>query len=438
MKSRSTFPSILASTLLTFSISSICLGQYDIGHTTLTFNDPGRTGGFGSGGGAGRQIQTEIYYPATVAGEDVALAPGSFPVIVFGHGFAMTWDAYANIWEALAPEGFILAFPRTEGNLFPSPSHGDFGLDLALIAERMQAENNLPTSLFQNGVSTKTALMGHSMGGGATVLAASSNANIHAVICLAPAETTPSAIAAAVNVSAPSLIFSADEDFVTPPVDHHIPIYNALGSSCKYFVNIMGGGHCYYANSNFNCDFGESSSGGNITISRSEQQAAMLRYALPWLRLYLYEDCDQNMVFESDIQSDLEVNYQATCTGFPMPNYDLNINLSQGTLTSAEDNSVYQWIDCTNGNQPIPGANAQAFQPSQNGSYAVILGSGNCADTSACVNVNGLGLTALAPSESELVKIIDFMGREVPVCTNTPLIYVYADGTRRRVILIEE
>jgi len=92
--------------------------QYQIGHTTLTFNDPTRNGGFGSGGGPGRQIQTEVYYPTFIAGENTPVATfPEFPVIVFGHGFAMGWDAYQNIWEHLVPQGYIMAFVRTEGSL---------------------------------------------------------------------------------------------------------------------------------------------------------------------------------------------------------------------------------------------------------------------------------------------------------------------------------
>lgn len=86
--------------------SQFCLAQtLNIGHTTLTFNDPNRTGGFGSGAGAGRQIQTEIYYPSATTGENVAVANGTWPLIVFGHGFAMNWDAYSNIWNQLVPLG---------------------------------------------------------------------------------------------------------------------------------------------------------------------------------------------------------------------------------------------------------------------------------------------------------------------------------------------
>jgi hypothetical protein len=107
--------------------------QFQVGHMTKTFNDPSRTGGFGSGGGPGRQIQTEIYYPATTTGDNVPVATGEHPVIVFGHGFAMSWDAYSNIWQYYAAKGYILAFPRTESGLFPGPNHNDFGLDLKLV-----------------------------------------------------------------------------------------------------------------------------------------------------------------------------------------------------------------------------------------------------------------------------------------------------------------
>ena len=45
---------------LFLAASTSIFAQFSVGHRTITFNDPTRTGGFGSGGGAGRQIQTEI------------------------------------------------------------------------------------------------------------------------------------------------------------------------------------------------------------------------------------------------------------------------------------------------------------------------------------------------------------------------------------------
>ncbi|MFT6981606.1 MAG: dienelactone hydrolase [Crocinitomicaceae bacterium] len=422
-----------------FSALSVFGQPFEVGHTTITFNDPARTGGFGTGGGPGRQIQTEIYYPADIAGDDVNLSSGEFPVIVFAHGFAMGWDAYSNIWEELIPQGFIIAFPRTEGGLFPTPSHDEFGLDLSLIVTKMSNEGTLASSLFFNRISNKSALMGHSMGGGAMVLAAENNTNITTIIGLAPAETNPSAIAAASNVSVPALVFSADQDLVTPAIDHHIPIYNGLASSCKYFINIIGGAHCYYANSNFNCDFGESTSGGNISISRAQQQIIMFRYVLPWLNLYLYDDCDQHFVFETDLALDAEISNQFSCTGFPVPTYDVNVSVNNGTLTSLELGGIYQWVDCDNGNSEIAGASNQSYTVTQNGNYAVVLGTGSCAQMSNCfaVDVVGIDQLELGTSTKELIRIVDLIGRETQLHLNTPLIFIYNDGTRERVMKTE-
>lgn len=65
---------------------------------------------------------------------------------------------------------------------------------------------------------------------------------------------------------------------------------------------------------------------------------------------------------------------------------------NQLTIVAAPAGMSYQWINCTT-NQPILGANNQTFTASANGSYKVIVtGMGGCADTSACVNINSVGL----------------------------------------------
>jgi predicted dienelactone hydrolase len=289
--------------------------QYQVGHTTITFNDPSRTGGFGSGGGTGRQIQTEIYYPATTAGENVTASAGTFPVIVFGHGFAMSWDAYTNIWEHYVAMGYIMAFPRTEGSLVPSPSHADFGLDLSLVEQRVQAENVLSSSVLYQHVGANSAIMGHSMGGGATILAAQNNTNIKTIVGLAPAETTPSAITASSSASVPSVIYSGSSDGVTPPADHHEPIYDGLTSGCKTFVSIIGGAHCYFANSNAACDFGELTSSTGISISREQQQATTFASLDLWFDYILKGNASSLDAFLNELSSTpaAEVESQTTC-----------------------------------------------------------------------------------------------------------------------------
>ncbi len=344
--------------VIIFSTVHLFLAQYQVGHTTITFNDPARTGGFGSGGGAGRQIQTEVYYPATTAGDNVAVASGQFPVITFGHGFAMAWDAYTNIWQHYVNRGYILAFPRTEGGLIPGPSHGDFGTDLKQVSDKMLALNSNTSSIFNGKILQKAAIMGHSMGGGASFLAAANNANIETVIGLAPAETTPSAIAVAPDVSVPALVFSGSADGVTPPADHHIPIYQGLNSSCKSFVSITGGAHCYYANTNFNCDFGEGTSSPNISITRAEQQATTFAILDPWLDFKLKGICDAYGAFLLAIESQPGTINETICPSLPSVTIINDPNQGSGVYCSSLQGNSYQWyMD----NQPIVGETSQCY-----------------------------------------------------------------------------
>jgi len=371
--------------LLFFCSSLLSFSQgFDIGHTTITFNDASRTGGFGSGGGAGRQIQSEIYYPASTAGDDVAIASGEFPVIVFGHGFVMAWDAYQNIWEEFVPEGYVLVFPRTEGGF--TPSHDEFALDLSLLVDEMQLENDEMSSIFYGALTDKSAIIGHSMGGGAAMLAAENNTNIETVIGLAPAETTPSAISAAPQISVPALIFSGSSDGVTPAVDHHQPIYDGLGSSCKYFLSITGGAHCYFANSNFNCDFGEGTSSTGITVTREEQHATTFLHLKTWLDYRLKNICGSLTEFQSDLIASTDVVNQTSCTETE-PTINSNISATSTTLTADQSGISYQWVDCNDNNSPISGATSQTFTPSVTGSYAVMLDNGNCNVISNCESI---------------------------------------------------
>ena len=54
------------------------------------------------------------------------------------------------------------------------------------------------------------------------------------------------------------------------------------------------------------------------------------------------------------------------------------------------------------------------------------------------VNPCNVGIDELTQVNKELFKIIDFMGRETEYKPNTPLIFIYSDGTRERVMKLEE
>ena len=385
---------------LLLTAAEVSLAQFAIGSQTITYNDPSRTGGVGSGGGPGRQIECAVYYPATSAGANTPVAAGQFPIVVFGHGFAMEWSAYQNIWQHLVPNGFIMIFPKTEGSLIPAPSHNDFGLDLALVSQRLLAENDEPSSQFYQKINGNSAIMGHSMGGGATILAAQNNSDIKTVIGLAPAETNPSAVAAAENVSVPALVLSGSSDGVTPPNEHHIPIYNGLSSDCKSFVNMVGGAHCFFANTNFFCDFGEGSASTGITLTRAQQQAQMNSLITPWLNYYLKDSCLAYSQFNLAASKSGLILTQ-NCTSNPLlvsvtiTNATNNQNNGSATVTvtGGEEPSTINW---STGGSTLENVSA--------GNYTLTYSDASCTGTLIVTIGNDVGSANFeSPKEQKLL-----------------------------------
>lgn len=63
------------------------------------------------------------------------------------------------------------------------------------------------------------------------------------------------------------------------------------------------------------------------------------------------------------------------------------------TITSLEaDATSYQWLDCDDDYAVIDGATGISYEATDNGNYAVEITKGECVDTSACVNINGVSI----------------------------------------------
>ncbi len=295
---------LLPVTLLLGITSALCQ-PFQIGHITFDYIDPYR---------GNRFVNTEIYYPADIAGEDVPVTSQTsqpFPLIVFGHGFMMPWNAYENIWSALVPEGYIMAFATTEGSL--APSHEDFGKDLAFLIKTISAEAGIQSTLFYQRISSMNCVMGHSMGGGAAYLAAAEDQAITAIATLTPAETNPSAKAAAGSVAIPALMFAGGNDCVTPPSSHQIPIFYSLASPCSFLISIIGGSHCQMAEYNLYCSLGELTCIPSPAITRAKQHEVINRYLMPWLAFQLKNDTSAGVHFDSILKTDSEINYHKNC-----------------------------------------------------------------------------------------------------------------------------
>lgn len=369
---------------LIFLNSMMAVAQnHPIGSRTITFTDPARNN---------RSIPTEVYYPAVSAGANAAVAEGQFPVIAFGHGFAMGVNAYQNWWEQLVPLGYIVVLPTTEGGLFPAPNHGNFGGDLAFLAAKLQADNSNASSPFFGKVRQRAALMGHSMGGGASFLGAANNTDIQCVVGLAPAQTTPSASAAAANVTVPSLILYGTEDQVTPEASHSLLIHNGVASTCKSYVRITGGAHCYFGNYNAICAAGETNT-AVLNMDRAVQHSLSYAVVLPFLKYFLYDDCPSFDQFNNEMLTN--PGYGTNLYG--CPNNAPVITENSGTLSSTVAPN-YQWY--LNGSE-IPGETGQQHSYTGAGDYQVgTVNVGNCPVLSNTIVISPTGIAENAPAFS--------------------------------------
>jgi hypothetical protein len=93
----------------------------------------------------------------------------------------------------------------------------------------------------------------------------------------------------------------------------------------------------------------------------------------------------QNLIGTNNCDSTITLN-------LTINNVDVAASIAGATLTANATAAQYQWIDCDNGNTPIPGAQAQTYIATSNGNYAVVVTQNNCSDTSDCLNVYQVGL----------------------------------------------
>lgn len=274
---------------------------FPVGHMSINFKDATRTGGFSiSGGiampGTGRNIGTEVYYPATVAGNNTAVANGQFPVVVFGHGFAMTWDSYDNIYNRLASLGYIVLLPRTESSIFPTPNHANFADDMKLLATQGLLLNttSTPTALanFNGKVLQKSAIGGHSMGAGCSYISAQNNSTVTCIFNLAAATSNTagiSSVAGANLVTVPALVISGEKDNVadTTVQNSH---YNPTASNIKFHSIIKDVTHCDFGNgTSGTCTIGQAAC--NTPSCNTIYFNRYMSYIEPFLAHQLKNDC---------------------------------------------------------------------------------------------------------------------------------------------------
>jgi len=250
-------------------------GPYAVGSATVTVTRP-----------SGSTFSARLHYPAQSqgAGTPFEASGAPYPGVSFGHGFLQPVDSYTSTLAHLASWGHVVIATTSQGGLFPS--HSAFAADLSHCLTWLELQSADPASPYFGGIDAGAlGLSGHSMGGGASLLAAAADARVRAVVPLAPANTNPSSIAAAAGVTAPTRIVAGTEDTVVPTGANGAPMYTALAGP-RQLVQLVGGWHCGFVDSvvlgGIGCDSG--------ALTRAAQLALVRRECAQFFRAHLARD----------------------------------------------------------------------------------------------------------------------------------------------------
>ncbi len=157
---------------------------FAVGIEQLAFADPTRTISLPGQPRRPRILTTVIRYPAVgpasrvdARGAAPDRAAGPFPLVVFGHGFAVTPATYFRLLRAWARAGYVVAapiFPLENANAPGGPDRSDLvnqPRDMSLIISGMLAAGVARRSLLHGMIAPRHIAVGGQSDGGATALA---------------------------------------------------------------------------------------------------------------------------------------------------------------------------------------------------------------------------------------------------------------------------
>jgi fermentation-respiration switch protein FrsA (DUF1100 family) len=153
--------------------------QFAVGLRVVRLLDPSRTIRLPSGRSEPRTLITYVRYPALgpPSGTDLPNAPaaaaaGPFPLVVFGHGFAVTPALYARLLRSWARAGYVVAapdFPLENAHAPGGPDESDLVNqpgDMSFVISRLLAQSSAgPGPLADLIDSARIAVAGQSDGG---------------------------------------------------------------------------------------------------------------------------------------------------------------------------------------------------------------------------------------------------------------------------------
>jgi alpha-beta hydrolase superfamily lysophospholipase len=203
----------------------------------------------------GRRLITVVRYPTTApAGvstvKDARTAGGPYPLVVFGHGFAVSPTPYNRLLDRWVRAGFIVAapiFPKSNANAPGGPDERDLPNqtgDMNFVIRSMLALSAAQSGPFAARIKPAVAVAGQSDGGDTALAAAfdptQHSERVEAAVILSGAED-PFAARFTPRPGTPLLATQGTADTVNRP-EETMAFYRAAGVP-KYLLLLDGASH---------------------------------------------------------------------------------------------------------------------------------------------------------------------------------------------------
>lgn len=251
-------------------------GPYAVGRTTIDVDDPFH---------AHRTVPVDVWYPASpaaatghahstmdavvgtivsqVAVDDVAVAPGSFPLVVFSHGSGSFRDQSFFLTEHLASHGFIVAAPEHVGNSLRDALAGTMASPALAAEERRGDVSNVITALQRRSHNANDRFRGRVMDGGVGVIGHSFGGStaiatgirwrgvrpdprVKAIVPMAALSSEFSRRQLR-TLAIPSLWLHGTRDLVVP-IAQTDRAWSSLGTAARYRIDLRRAGHAAFEN----------------------------------------------------------------------------------------------------------------------------------------------------------------------------------------------